>query len=201
MKWQKFPFKIEKQFRLPGWDYSNNGYYFVTICTQNRNVLFVGTDPLFPFVGTDPCVRSWNKNYKDLNKLSLNGIGKMVEKWWLKIPQKFSNTILDNFVIMPNHLHGIVIIKAQTRVSVPTENKTKFGHVGLLGEIIQWFKTMTTNEYISGMKENNWPKFNKRIWQPRFHDRIIRNEKEYFAIKQYIGDNPKNWLKDKNFRL
>lgn len=61
-----------------------------------------------------------------------------------------------------------------------------------LGNIIQWFKTMTTNEYIKNIKTNNWPKFNKRLWQRNYYERIIRNEKEYLMIKKYIRDNPIN---------
>lgn len=202
MKWVKLPFKIEKQYRLKNWDYSNSGWYFVTICTKDRNVFFVGTDP---------CVRSWNRKYQKLCEFPLNKIGEMVQKWWQKIPDKFNNVLLDEFIIMPDHIHGILVIKnkiAQTHGSVPTKNQNndgsvptnnnKLGQVGLLGEIIQWFKTMSTNEYIKNVNENNWPKFNKRIWQSRFYDRIIRNEKEYWAIKQYIKNNPKNWQHENN---
>jgi REP element-mobilizing transposase RayT len=168
----KFPFKIEKQFRLPGYDYSQNGYYFVTICIHDRLEL-LGS------VGTDHCVCS-------------SPFGQSCNRLWMDIPNKFKNIILDDFIIMPDHIHGIIIIKndyqEQTQWSVPT----KFGQVGLVGQIIRWFKTISTNDYINGIKNDNWPKFNKQIWQPRFHDHVIRNEKEYFAIKQYIKDNPKN---------
>ena len=153
---------MEKQYRLKNWDYSNSGYYFVTICTQDRTNLFrkfknnphVGTDPSFYSpVGTDPCVCSFNKNVcsslnnnhsfpnnivmnipstvcsfnKNTQTLGeINTIGQMIEKWWLKIPQKFPAIILDEFIIMPNHFHGILIIKndfnnkEQTHGSVPT---------------------------------------------------------------------------------
>ncbi|MFA6007499.1 MAG: hypothetical protein WC784_02535 [Candidatus Shapirobacteria bacterium] len=223
MKWQKFPFKIEKQYRLKNWDYSNNGYYFITICTQDRQNLFrnfksippVGTDPSnCSFVGTDPCVCSSSKNINPSTKNSqtlgeINVIGQMIEKWWLKIPQKFPAIILDEFTVMPNHFHGLLIIKnnlinkfkEQTHGSVPTMDTIDnniFGNVGLLGQSIQWFKTMTTSEYIKNIKNNNWPKFSKRLWQTRFHDEIILNEKHYWAAKQYIKNNVLNWNKDKD---
>jgi len=180
MKFVKFPFKVEKQYRLPGYDYSGGGYYFVTICTQDRlNILRC--------VGTDPRVRS---SYKKQPCGLLSEFGNLCQQWWLKIPDKFPGTELDKFCFMPNHFHGILIIrykcKAQTRGSAPT-----------VGNVIQWFKTMTTNEYIKNVKTQSWPKFSKHVWQPRFHDRVIRNEKEYWAIKRYILDNPKNWDKDK----
>ena len=88
----------------------------------------------------------------------------------------------------------------QTHGSVPTIDHNIFGNVDLLGRTIQWFKTMTTNEYIKNVKQNNWPRFSKRLWQSRFHDRIIRNEKELWVKRIYIENNPKNWEKDKENR-
>ena len=189
MKFVKFPFKVEKQYRLPGYDYSGGGYYFVTICMQDRlNILRC--------VGTDPRVRS---SYKKQPCGLLSEFGNLCQQWWLKIPDKFPGTELDKFCFMPNHFHGILIIrykcKAQTRGSAPT-NYTG-GSAPTVGNVIQWFKTMTTNEYIKNVKTQSWLKFSKHVWQPRFHDRVIRNEKEYWAIKRYILDNPKNWDKDK----
>ena len=90
------------------------------------------------------------------------------------------------------------IDKEQTHRSVPTIDHNIFGNVGLLGQSIQWFKTMTTNEYIQNVKQNNWPKFHKQLWQSRFHDRIIRTEKEYWAKRIYVENNPENWGKDIN---
>jgi len=139
----------------------------------------------------------------------INIIGQMVERWWLKIPQKFPTITLGEFIVMPNHFHGLLIIKnnlnnkfkEQTPESVPTtsiiENNI-FGYVALLGQSIRWFKTMTTNEYIKNVKNNNWPRFSKRLWQTRFHDEIILNEKHYWAVKQYIKNNYLNWSKDKD---
>ncbi len=218
MKYEKFPFKMEKQFRLKNWDYSSSGFYFVTICTHNKEKIFGNIIQ---------------------NQFIKNKIGLMIEKYWLKLPEKFPNIELDIYQIMPDHFHGIIFIKnnfvvgtdpcvrsysnknipssenknirsysnkninsnqninnlsinqAQTHGSVPTINQnTKFGNVGLLGQVIRWFKTMTTNEYIKNIKQNNWPKFQNHLWQSRFHDRIIRSEKEYFTIKQYIKNNP-----------
>lgn len=211
IKFQKFPFKIEKQYRLKGWNYSDNGYYFMTVCCKDR-------ENLLRSVGTDLCVCS----YKKKNIGDLTDFGKMCEEWWNKIENKFKNVKTDEYMVMPNHVHGILVIdnknlyleqermkliEERTRGSVPTEENDgsvptgMFGHVGLLGQMIRWFKTMTTNEYIKGVKKYNWSRFSKRIWQTRFHDRIIRNEKEYWAIKQYIKNNPKNWLKDKEYKM
>jgi len=180
----KYPFSIEKQYRLKKWNYSSGGYYFVTICCQDRKETLgrIGK------VGIDHCVYS-------------SIFGRECQRIWKEIPSKFDSVYLDEFIFMPDHIHGIVVIKnnyererkiinkEQTQWSVPTV----FGEIGILGQIIRWFKSMTTNEYINNMKKYNLPRFNKRIWQPRFYDRIIRNEKEYLAIKQYIIDNPKKW--------
>ncbi len=199
MKFEKFPFKLEKQFRLKNWDYSSSGFYFVTICTKDRLQI------LGSVVGTDLCVRSSDNNNvrsfginQNIN-VNLSDFGNSCNRIWLNIPKKFKNVILDDFIIMPDHIHGIILIKnnyqERTQRSVPTT--TEFGNVGLLGQIIRWFKTMSTNEYINGVKKHNWPKFNKQIWQTRFHDRIIRSEKEYFFKKKYIKNNPENWQKNK----
>jgi putative transposase len=226
MPWINYPFKMEKQYRRQGWDYSNPGYYFITICTKDRINLFRNIIISNP-VGTDLCVcsspskhvcsspskhvcSSPSKHVCSLNKKktivgNLNPAGKMVEKWWREIPNKFKSIELDKYIVMPNHFHGILIIKnvplikeEQTHRSVPTIDHNIFGNIGLLGQSIQWFKTMTTNEYIKNVKQNNWPRFCQKLWQSRFHDRIIRSEKEYWAKRIYIEDNPKNWNKDKN---
>lgn len=216
MPWVKFPFKMEKQYRRTGWDYSNSGYYFITICTKDRVNYFRNINRI-PHVGTDLCVCSSPEKCvcsSNSSKLSNNNIdiigdlnpaGHMVEKWWNEIPRKNKSIEIDKYIVMPNHFHGILIIKnnsiyteEQTHRSVPTIEQNIFGNVGLLGQIIRWFKTMTTNEYITNIKQNNWPKFHKQLWQSRFHDRIIRSEKEYWAKRIYIENNPTNWGKDKN---
>jgi len=68
----------------------------------------------------------------------------------------------------------------------------------ILGQIIQWFKTMTTNYYIQGVKTKNWPRFNKRLWQRNYYEHIIRNEQSLNKIRQYIRTNLLNWETDRN---
>ena len=193
------PLPQRKQIRLTGYDYSLPGYYFVTICTQERkNILG-----------------------KIVNEeMVLNKIGKMINQWWQKLPEKFINVSLDEYIVMPNHLHGIVVINengqtygssnGRTHGSAPTENVNSIV-VGVdpcvdpspdrppsLGKIIQWFKTMTTNRYIRGVKNNHWLSFNKRLWQRGFYEHIIRNETELVKIQEYINLNPLMWLKDED---
>ena len=114
----------------------------------------------------------------------------MIKKWWLELEDKFKQINLDKFVIMPNHLHGIIQINrpGQTHRSAPT-----------LGRMIQWFKTMTTNEYIRNVKTKDWLAFfNGQLWQRNYWEHIIRDEQSLFNIRQYIEDNPKMWCRDRN---
>lgn len=164
-----------KPNRIRNFDYSQSGYYFVTICVKNREEWFG----------------------KIINgKMVLNKFGKIANNVWLNIPIHYQNVILDEFVIMPNHIHGIIIIKQlhQTvgtgQCPVPTINKNiKYG---LISKIINGFKNITTKKirYVYGK-----PSFR---WQRSFYDHIIRNEQSLFAIRQYIKDNPSKWNDDRN---
>lgn len=122
-------------------------------------------------------------------RMNFNEAGIMVEKWWNELTNKYPQLKLDEYQIMPNHLHGIINVQnvgADPRVC---PKKT-------LGQIIQWFKTMSTNEYIRGVRNNNWEPFPKHLWQRNYFERIIRNEEELFSIRNYIKSNPKNWGHD-----
>ena len=159
-----------KSIRLGGYNYSENGYYFVTICVQNR----------------------WNIFGKIKNqKMILNDIGEMVFKIWNEIPNNYFGIKSDEFILMPDHLHGILVINKNNIVGVdPCVDPDK------LGTIIKKFKTLTTKIYVDNIKQNDWPRFDKRLWQRNYFERIIRNEKEYLKIKEYIKTNPLNWQKD-----
>ncbi len=88
---------------------------------------------------------------------------------------------------MPNHFHGIIII----------ENVD--GDAPILGTIIQWFKTMTTNEYIRGVKNLGWQSFDRRLWQRNYYEHIIRNQQDWERIHDYLEANPVNWEKDDEY--
>ena len=162
--------------RLSGWDYSRSGFYFITICTINRE-LFFGT------VHT--------QNFASASKMTLSKIGKIAQKYWLEIPNHFPFITLDEYVIMPNHIHGILEIKKPNVGGRDDNYKNKFGPQSKnISSIIRGFKI--------GVKKyatiNNIP-FN---WQPRFYDHIIRDNNALKQIRQYIVDNPKKWEKDRN---
>ena len=177
-----------QSIRLPGYDYSQYGYYFVTICTQDRQCLFGD------IVGADPCVRP-----PVSPMMKLNNVGKMVNKWLIKIPERFIGSSLDIYQIMPNHIHIIIVIENPNR-------GLTHGLIGLthgstpthLGDIVQWFKTMSTNEYMNNVKNNNWQPFAKHLWQRNYYEHIIRNEQELNKIREYIKTNPKMWERDRN---
>jgi putative transposase len=141
-----------KRLRLDSWDYSNSGAYFVTICTQSKQALFKGIE-----------------------------VREMILYWWESLEDRFNNVCIDEFIIMADHLHGIVWILEDNTVQKKSPTVSK---------IIQWFKTMSTNAYIRGLYEQGWCEFEGRLWQRGFYDRIIRNEKELTAIREYIRSNP-----------
>lgn len=178
----KFPIRRNSN-RIPQHNYSTPGYYFVTICVENRQQIF-GT------IGND--------------KMILNDVGDMVDFWWQKIFETYQNTLNDEFIIMPNHLHGIInIVGVDPCVDPIQNNKIYDNHNGrthgsapTISTIIQWFKTMSTNNYIQNVKRNNWKPFNKRLWQRNYYDHIIRNDKSLNRIREYIINNPGQWEKD-----
>ena len=204
--------KFNNKYRIPSarlqsWDYGADGAYFITICTQNRRHLFG----------------------KVVNgEMQLNELGKLAEKYWLEIPNHFSFIELGNFVIMPNHTHGILIIDVHTpNVQTPklgvsihdisdgdttndttnvqttklgvsaddisdgdtTNVKTPNLGVSTIGTIINQYKRIVT---INARKI--YADFG---WQSRFHDHIIRDERAFKNIQNYIANNPMNWDKDK----
>lgn len=120
---------------------------------------------------------------------------------------KFGNIELDEFIIMPNHIHGIIFIVGATLCGRPDLINQQPPEEGqprrvapTLGDIMDWFKTMTTNDYIACVKQYGWPRFNGKLWQRNYYERIIRNEPELNKIREYIINNPLNWDTDENYR-
>ena len=130
------------------------------------------------------------------DEMVLTDAGRLVEKWWLKLPDKFPNIELDYYVVMPNHFHGIISIVGADPCVCP-DNLTGEHAGSPLHSIMQWFKTMSTNEYIRGVKQLGWMPFNKKFWQRSYYEHIIRNEKELNRIREYIQNNPLKWELDR----
>jgi REP-associated tyrosine transposase len=177
--------KNRQSIRLRGYDYSQSGAYFVTICTQDLQCLF------------GEMVNS---------KMVLNNAGQMVELIWSELPERFPHVKLDEFVIMPNHFHGIMVfcrgescIRPKTDEQLKGEYKIRlYGTLpGTLGRIMQAFKSITTHKYIAGVKQKQWPPFPGKLWQRNYYERIVRDENELNDIRKYIMDNPRKWDLDR----
>ena len=167
--------------RLPGYDYSQPGAYFVTIVTHQRECLFGEVVD---------------------GEMQLNEYGMIAKERWLAIPRHFPNVELGAFVIMPNHGHGIIIITdkvvgvvgaqhAAPLRPVPLQSQQPNVKSGSLSAIIRSYKSAVT-KYIHQIDEFS----PEKIWQRGFHDRIIRNEDEWSSIHLYIETNPANWQED-----
>ena len=185
--------------RLNKWDYSWPGYYFITICVKNRKDYWFGM--------------------VENGKIELNVVGKKAEKYWREIPKHFNFIDIDEFVIMPNHIHGIILIKNDSkrkefykdsiykdsiefkkcrdaihRVSSEggiTKNYNPMLMDNSLSKVIRWFKGRMSFE-IHNIDYQNFQ------WQPRYYEHIIRTEKSLEKIRDYIQYNPDKWDADKN---
>lgn len=177
----KNKYRIESH-RLKGYDYSANGAYFITIVTKNR----------FHFFGEI-------KN----GEMQLSEIGKIVWEQWFESEKIRKNILLDQFVVMPNHIHGVVLIDnglldddrrnvvAQRFYSGPNKKMSDISPIKTsLSHMVREFKTAVTKR-----SRIIVPKF---AWQANYHDRIVRNDDELNRIRKYIIENPKKWELDRN---
>lgn len=154
-----------KDIHLREYDYSRNGAYFVTVCTENRAALFADTMP----VGAHPRVRP-------------NAAAQMCAKWLKKLEEKYEGVCLDYYTIMPDHVHAIIFIDRQAGA-----------HAGApLHEMVKWFKTQSTNEYIKGVKAGIYPPYKAHMWQRRYYEHVIRNDADLYETRKYIEEN---WMK------
>ena len=137
-------------------------------------------------------------------EMKMNQFGKIVKECWEEIPDHFQHVELDEFVVLPNHVHGIIIIVGEqcsvgARHAVPLHNnerqREQFGRPtrGTLPTIIRSFKSATTKRVNEIRNSQGEP-----VWQRNFYERIIRNEKELNRIREYIFNNPARWNEDKD---
>lgn len=170
--------------RLTGYDYSESGWYFITICTHNREHILGGIVD---------------------GKMILNDVGKIIESVWLSLPHQFSIT-LDAFQIMPNHVHMIIhlvgagpVPARDKRVPAPTHDKRATTRVApTIGDIVGTLKSIITHEYVINVKNKNWKRFDKRLFQRNYYEHIIRNQTEHIKIREYISQNPAMWDCDRS---
>jgi len=162
-------YKAKKQYRLPYYNYASSGYYFVTLCTKNRLKYFGSVQN---------------------GSIILSDIGRIVERSWQYIPRSSSFATLDQFVIMPNHLHGIILLDNPYEDRELTEKRFEIRN-NSLSVIIRTFKAAVT----ARVREKH-PSL--LLWQERYYDRIVRNEKELQIVRNYIMNNPLQWEEDRN---
>ena len=177
-----------RSIRMKGYDYSQECYYFITICTQKQQQLFGSIEN---------------------DRMVINNAGKMVSNIWNELKRKFAHIAIHKYIVMPNHFHGIIEIINESDVGAdlcvcPQMSEiytTEIEHSDKsLSTMIQWFKTMSTNAYIRGVKYNNWQRFDLRLLQRNYYEHIIRTEKSLAYISEYIETNPQQWQADE-YRL
>jgi putative transposase len=154
-----------RRLRAEGYDYAQPGWYFVTICTQDRHCLFGAVSG-------------------GVTDLSL--AGQMVYVELQHVPERFTSIGLDAFVVMPNHVHAIIILRPDEDEHSPVS----------LSDVVGAYKRITTNTYIRKVREEGWPPFRGRLWQRSFHDQIISSDRHVDRLRDYIEANPFLWTND-----
>ncbi|MFH1062156.1 MAG: transposase [Candidatus Omnitrophota bacterium] len=174
-----------KQIRLKNYDYSQPGYYYITICIDNRECIFGDIID---------------------NRIYLNNVGKMVDQTLRTLPEYYQNITIDNYIVMPNHIHGIIQIVG---AGFPCPNNIinqsihnhdnnnpingRGNHAPTINYIIGYFKYQSTKQI---NKLQNTP--GKKIWQRSFYDHVIRTNDSLNKIREYIVNNPATWVNDEH---
>jgi REP element-mobilizing transposase RayT len=157
-----------RSIRLPNYDYRQDGFYFVTLVCQQRECLF-----------DDPKVRQ------------------VAETLWQELPDRFPYVSLDEWVLMPNHLHGVLHFHHQEQVDVAAQlprERPSGARSGSLGAVVGAYKSLSTRRInpILGREDRG-------IWQRNYYEHVVRSDRELAAIRQYIRDNPENWALDEHY--
>jgi len=158
---------IRKKNRIPEYDYSEPNVYFLTVCiTDRKNILW-----------------DLQKVKEPLTTIPLSIIGSVVDEAIRDIPNHYSNVVVDKYVIMPNHIHMILVLSEPEKREVEGE----LTGTPTISRIIHQWKSVITK------------RIGQPIWQKSFYDHIIRNDEEYTAFLDYIEDNPLKWVDDAAF--
>jgi len=177
-----------RSIRLKNYDYSQAGAYYVTICTEGRECLFGEVVD---------------------GKMVLNDGGQMVQAVWSEMPVNYSGVEIDQFIAMPNHIHGIIVLLSVGAgpCACPVETNTEIPKKGQprgvapttkisLPDAVHHFKSFTTTKYRIGVDKYNWHPFPGKFWQRNYYEHIIHNEDELNRIREYIIQNPAQWDED-----
>ena len=157
-------YPVRKLHRLKSWDYSQNGYYHVTICTQDKRKLLC----------------SIQQNGLE-TRVVPTAIGEMIIQNWQQLGSIYPNVKTDYFCLMPNHIHGILVVE-ENEQNRPVN----------LSKIVRGFKSVTTRAYNNMVPETQ----KNKLWQGSFYDEIIRNDAMLQSVRNYIIGNPSKWLED-----
>ena len=160
-----------RTLRMPGYDYAGLGAYFITICAFEQAYIFGS-------------IRN--------GEMNLNALGKITTDCWRKLPDHFSGIRIDEWVVMPNHMHGIIWIvdRHVGATHASPLQKPKGPKPQSIGSIIGSFKSAVTN------RARTYKGARDQIWQRNYHEHVIRDEGDLWAIRNYIQNNPSNWAKD-----
>jgi putative transposase len=163
--------------RLKGYDYALEGAYFITIVTQNRACLFGDI--------TDSVQR-------------LNDAGRMIQSLWIDMTTYYPGVETDTFIVMPNHIDGIVLLVGAGPRACPKGAGQPQGVAPTMSlpDVIHRFKTLTTKRYVDGVQQGGWMPFAGRFWQRNYYEHIIRDEKSLLRIRESIASNPALWSID-----
>ena len=154
-------YSSRKKMRFTDYDYKSQGFYFITMVTQNHICLF-------------ECI--------DNDEMVLNESGRMIIQQYHKIEDVFPQVRCLDCIVMPNHFHCILYLDRENESSIP--------------KIMDYFKAKTSDEYIRGVKEKGWIRFDGRLWQRNYWDDIIWNDRQLEYVQNYIALNPSRWNKD-----
>ena len=159
-----------QSIRLREFDYSQNGAYFVTLCVTQRL-----------------CILG---NVED-GEIHLSPVGQVARTRWKDLPEHTPGLTLDVWVVMPNHLHGIIVLPGSTLTGVPGNNQSRGPKPGSLGSVIGGFKSAVSRDVAAKHLSLVRP-----LWQRNYYERVIRNDRELDAIRRYIAENPLHWYDD-----
>ena len=169
-----------RSIRLRHYDYSQPGLYYVTIVVNDRRCLF--------------------GDVVDAQMVESEA-GKMIREVWNQLPCRFLSVALDRFIVMPNHMHGIIRLVVGARCDGPDDGGAATRGAATraaptLGDVVGAFKSLATHAYTIGVKQRGWQRFNGTLWQRNYYEHVVRDEFEWAGIQNYIRDNPLNWTLD-----
>ncbi len=168
-----------RSIRLKDYDYSTPGAYFVTICAYNRQYLFGGIVN---------------------GKKRLNRIGEMIESVWNELPKSYPGIDIDIFVVMPNHIHGIVVLSSvgATPCGCPPPGQAQGPAPTMsLPDVVHRFKSLTTTRCRQSLGQDSSNQFSIKLWQRNYYEHVVRDENELNRIREYILYNPLQWQYDR----